>query len=312
MKRLEQLPSIAQKQLGGLEADMTLLCKIRIEAAEKKQKPARAAVLRPVLAVCAALVICVGAVMSMDLGGQDTQTPVTTAQVLDSHSAGDVPAPAAMVRTAEVPKGSITMSAGMKRQAGSLFSQSESASFPLITLQGATYRMLEEPEVLPADLLGADMGAVSEFNVEPALGSGGVVSNVVACGETVYAVQDLGGALVAANVDGVLRAFQRVSYAGGAVMGAETLADTLCASDDVAWIELEGVGRAEGEQAQELMATLLDCADYQNTAFSGSTSMQIGLSCGLTLQLMTAEDSVSACGTWSCPDFFEAFASAVQ
>ena len=124
MKRLEQLPSIAQKQLGGLEADMTLLCKIRIEAAEKKQKPTRAAVLRPVLAVCAALVICVGAVMSMDLGGQDTQTPVTTAQVLDSHSAGDVPAPAAMVRTAEVPKGSITMSAGMKRQAGSLFSQS--------------------------------------------------------------------------------------------------------------------------------------------------------------------------------------------
>ena len=33
---------------------------------------------------------------------------------------------------------------------------------------------------------------------------------------------------------------------------------------------------------------------------------------GLTLQLLTGDDSVSACGTWSCPDFFEAFAEAVQ
>lgn len=313
MKRLEQLPSIAQRQLGGLEADQTLLCKIRIEAAEKKQKPARAAMLRPALAVCAALAICVGAVASLDLGGDEGRTPVTAAQVLDSQSAGEAAAPTAQPgATADVPKGSITMSAGMKRSAGSLFSQSESASFPLLTLDGATYRMLESPAALSDELLGRDMGRVSEFNLEPALGSGGVVSNVVSCGEAVYAVRDMGGALVAAQVDGEMRVFQRVSYAGSAVIGTETLADTLCAPKDVAWIELDGMGRAEGAQAQALMATLLDYADYQNTAFSGDVPMQIGLTNGLTLQLMTGEDSVSACGTWSCPDFFEAFAQSVQ
>ena len=205
MKRLEQLPSIAKKQLGGLEADMTLLCKIRIEAAEKKQKPSRAAVLRPVLAVCAALVICVGAVAALDLGGNDGHTPVVTSQMMDSQSAGEAASPTVQPRAmADVPKGSITMSAGMKRIAGSLFSQSESASFPLLTLDGATYRMLETPTAVSADLLGEDMGKVSEFNLEPALGSGGVVSNVVSCGEPVYAVGGMGGALVAAQVDGAM------------------------------------------------------------------------------------------------------------
>ena len=40
--------------------------------------------------------------------------------------------------------------------------------------------------------------------------------------------------------------------------------------------------------------------------------MQIGLTNGLTLQLLAGEDAVSACGSWSCPDFYEAFAEAIQ
>ena len=62
----------------------------------------------------------------------------------------------------------------------------------------------------------------------------------------------------------------------------------------------------------ELMHTLLDLADYQSTGMSGSQSMRIGLSNGLILQLLAGEDTVSACGTWSCPDFFEAFAQAAK
>ena len=34
--RLEKLPEIASRQLGGLEATPTLLCKIKLEAAEEK------------------------------------------------------------------------------------------------------------------------------------------------------------------------------------------------------------------------------------------------------------------------------------
>ena len=309
MNRLEKLPDIASRQLGGLEADAKLLCKIRLEAAETRERPRMTRALKPVLAVCCALVLCVGAVMTLD--ADDGPVPMLTQEssVMDSRAAGSGAEPTAQpVAAADVPKGSISMSASMKRSAGSLFAQSTSSSFPLVTLQGATYRMLESPDGISSAMLGDEMGAVSEFNLEPALGSGGVVSNVIPTGESVYAVGDMDGALVAASVDGSLRVFQRVSYAGNAVIGAETLRDTLCEPDDVAWIAVEGMGRAEGAQAQELMATLLDYADYQSTAFSGSVPMQIGLVNGLTLQLMTGEDSVSACGTWSCPDFFEAFA----
>ena len=122
----------------------------------------------------------------------------------------------------------------------------------------------------------------------------------------------MGGALVAAQVDGNTRVFQRVSYAGTAIIGSEMLADTLCDPDDVAWMELSGKGRiSDTATAQQLMQTLVDYADYQGTAMSGSGSLCIGLKNGLTLQLLVSDESVSACGTWSCPDFFEAYDEAV-
>lgn len=306
MKRLEQLPDIASRQLGGLEAGPTLLAKIKLEAAD--QKAPRRFALRPVLAVCAALVLCVGAALTaLPRSPALPDNGLMAQNVLDSHSAGSQATAEPRV-AADVSRGSITMSAGKARAAsGSLYEQGTGSSFPLITLNGATYRMLQSPESVPSSLLGKQLGAVSEFNVEPALGSGGVVSNTVACGEPVYAVDGMDGAFVSAHVEDSMRLFQRVSYAGSAVIGSETLRDTLCAPEDVAWIEIEGLGRADGERAQSLMDTLLACAEYQSTAATGSTSMQIGLQNGLTLQLTAGEDSVSACGTWSCPEFFEDF-----
>ena len=44
---------------------------------------------------------------------------------------------------------------------------------------------------------------------------------------------------------------------------------------------------------------------------SGSGSLHIGLTNGLTLQLLVGDDTVSACGTWSCPEFFESFHEAI-
>lgn len=314
MKRLENLSEIASRQLGGLEATPTLLAKIKLEAAEQQKPRSVQAVLRPALAVCAALVLCVGAVMTLNPDDSTGIYPLPTQNVLDNHSAGSNIPPTAEPRTmGDVSKGSISMSAGSRRSSDTLFVQGESAGFPLVTLNGATYRMLETPHGLSQSLLGDELGAVTEFNIEPALGSGGVVSNAIACGEPVYAIEDQGGALVAAHVDGSLRVFQRVSYAGTAIIGSETLADTLCAASDAQWIEVEGMGRvADPATAQRLMETLLELADYKGTAFSTGSSMQIGLQNGLTLQLMVGEDSISACGMWSCPDFFEEFAAAVK
>ena len=310
MKRLENLPEIAQRQLGGLEATPTLLGKIKLEAAEKQSPVKSAQVLRPVLAVCCALVLCVGAVTALRTG-KDAVIPQPSPNMLTNRSAGSESVPTEAPRViGDVPAGSITMSAGIRRSSGTLFAEFGSASFPLITLNGATYRLLVSPSAISSSLLGEELGSVTEFNIEPALGSGGVVSNVVSRGEKVYAVSGMNGALVAANVNGALRVFQRVSYAGTAVIGQETLRDTLCDPSEVEWIAVDGLGRAEGETAQELMNTLLELADYQSTAQTGSGSMQIGLKNGIVLQLMTGEDTVSACGTWSCPDFFEELAAA--
>ena len=314
MKRLENLSDIASRQLGGLEATPTLLARIKLEAAEQQKPRSVQAFLRPALAVCAALVLCVGAALTLNPGDSSGVLPQPTQNVLDSHSAGSQTQSTAEPRTlGDIPKGSISMSAGIQRSSDSLFAQSESASFPLVTVEGATYRLLETPSALSAELLGAELGAVTEFNIEPALGSGGVVSNAVACGETVYAIGERPGALVAAPVDGSLRVFQRVSYAGTAIIGGETLADTLCAAEDVEWIEVEGLGRVEDPAAvAQLMETLLTLADYEGTAATAGASMQIGLQNGLTLQLAAGEDTISACGTWICPDFFEEFVQAVK
>ena len=204
------------------------------------------------------------------------------------------------------------MSAGSTSSHQTLFAQGQGQSFPLITMDGATYRMLQSPTGISSSLLGEELGQVTEFNVEPALSTSGMVSNVVARGETVYAISGMSGALVAAQVDGSTRAFQRVSYAGTAIIGSETLADTLCDPADVEWMELAGTGRiSDVATAQQLMQILVDYADYQSTAMSGSGSLLIGLKNGLTLQLLVSDESVSACGTWSCPDFFEAFDEAV-
>ncbi len=310
MKRLEDLPEIASRQLGGLKATPTILAKAKLRASEAKRPRAGfRRGWRPAMAVCAALVLCVGAALWVTDGGDSSLVPQPTENVLDSHSAGEEALPTQAPRhSADVPVGSITMSAGGQGSTRTLFADSQGSSFPLVMLNGATYRMLRSPNGMSSSLLGDAVGTVVEFTIEPALGTGGVVSNIVSRGETVYAVSGLGGALIAANVDGSMRVFQRVSYAGTAIIGDETLGDTLCSASDVQWMELSGVGTvSDVDDAQSLMQTLLDNADYQSTGMGGSASLQIGLSNGLTLQLLVGDDTVSACGTWSCPDFFEAF-----
>jgi hypothetical protein len=115
------------------------------------------------------------------------------------------------------------------------------------------------------------------------------------------------GTMIAANISGSLRVFQRVSYAGTATIGGESLSDVLCSADQVDWLRYGGM-TISGADAQALMQTLLDDADFQSTSMTGTDSLQIGLTNGLILQLLVGDDTVSACGTWSCPGFFEAFA----
>lgn len=310
MKALNQLPEIADRQLGGLEADARLLARIRINASEGKRQSYRTAPRWQVAtAVCCALMLCVGGVLwATDTGS----TPILVDHkhgLIDSHAAGSVEVTEAPPALSDLPGNSITMSGAGKRSNDTLFATGQGNSFPLIMVNGATYRMLTYPDGISSSLLGKELGLVNEYNLEPALGSGNIVSNAAGPGEPVFAVEGMEGAMVAARVDGSLRVFQRISYSGTAIIGDETLGDTLCDPADVDWIALRGK-TVSGKAARNLMKELLNDADFYSTAASGTGSLQIGLTNGLVLQLLVGDDVISACGSWSCPGFFEAFEAA--
>lgn len=307
MKVLNQLPEVVDRQLGGLEADARLLARIKINAAEgEKQRYRTGPRFQVVLAACCALVLCIGGVCWAMNPGETSLLPANENNPIDSYAAGSTVITTAPPAVGDLPEGAITMSGAGARSGSSLFATGQGNSFPLITVGGATYRMLTYPDGISSALLGSELGLVNEFNLEPALGSGDIVSNAANPGAPVYAISGMKGAMVAANVGGSLRVFQRVSYSGTATIGGESLGDTLCKPSHVRWISLNGT-TVSGAQAQELMQILLDDADFHSTGTSGKGSLQIGMDNGLTLQLLVGDDTVSACGTWSCPGFFEAF-----
>ena len=312
MKSLNQLPEIVERQLGGLEADTRLLARIKINAAEgKKQHYRTAPRLQVVLAACCALVLCIGGVFWAMDPGDTPLLPAKDDNPIDTYAAGSEVITTAPPAIGDLPAGTITMSGAGARSGSSLFATGQGNSFPLITVSGATYRMLTYPDGISSAMLGSELGLVNEFNLEPALASGDIVSNAADPGAPVYAVSGMKGAMIAANIGGSLRVFQRVSYSGTATIGGETLGDTLCKPSQVNWLDLNGT-TISGAQAQELMQLLLDDADFHSTGLSGKGSLQIGLNNGLTLQLLVGDDTVSACGTWSCPGFFEAFAEIAE
>jgi hypothetical protein len=297
-----------------------MLGEIKLAAARKKEKAVLRRVWRPALAICAALLLCIG-IYAQTGDERGPLSPVPSNTVLDSQTAGSgeqaTTLMAGGVRALlDVPPGSITVGGEKETPAyRNLFAKGQGSNFPLVTVGGATYRMLKTPASIQESLLGDSLGQVTEYTLEPALSTGGAVSNVVSQGETVYAVQGMKGAMAAALVEGTLRVFQRVSFAGGAIVGNEGLEDTLCAASQVVSMELSDVGVIDDAQrAQELMQVLLDNASYQSASISsgGSQSLVIEMDNGLSLQLMVGEDTVSACGSWSCPEFFEEFIVAME
>jgi hypothetical protein len=317
MNRLNDLTQIAQRGLGGLTADAKLQTRIRLAAAHPQASPWRTW-LRPipVFTIIAALCLSVVLLAEPALSPARQAGTQTARTLLDSRAAGSAGEPSS---TADDPTG---MSAGSISVGGAaentsnyrnLFASERNGNYPLIMADNAVYRLLISPTDMDASLLGATLGAITEYTLEPALSDGGMISNVVLAGETVYAVRDMQGAMVAAYVSGRLRVFQRVGFAGTAVLGSETLQDTLCGGAQATAMELTGAGIVtDPESAQKLLATLLSNAEYENASFGtdDTRSLLIALDNGLIVQLMVGADTVSACGTWSCPDFFAEYAAA--
>jgi len=299
--RLEQLPQVAEETLGGLHADPGLLHRVPKRPAARITPQGRALA----FALSLALVLGLGALTF-------SQMPQAIPQVSHQQAGSAEGLPEGSRSLADVPRDSLVLSQEDRPDYQGVWARSSGGNFPLIRLDGRYYRLLNSPTDARG-LIGQALGTVALTTDEPALDrSGDVLSSVVGTGEDVYAVNGLGGGAVAAMVEGRMRVFQRVSFAGSALIGSESLRDTLPAGAST--LQLSGVGSVtDPALVARLMDTLLSQAAFQGSQLNETgQALLIHYPNGLVLQMAVSGTSLGACGTWSCPPFFEAFQAAVQ
>ena len=299
---LEKLPEIADEMLSGLSASSALRHRILLAAQRKKiasepvftwtrKKPAYARLIPAAgMALTMALMVWFGYLYG---GGPNPVLPAPpmVQSGIRTYAAGGA--------GAEVP------------QYQSLFA-GEGVNPPLIAINGRFYRMLNTPASLPASLCAEQQfTSVSFFTEEPSLADPvGVISNVAQEGAPVYSVRGISFQTVcAAEVNGVLRLFQRVGYASSAMIGNEMFEDTFGVQGMVQSLELSGVGIIDDPAvANELVSMIGEFAEFHsNEMEAGSQTLTVRLNNGLALTLIVQDDLLSGCGVWACPEFFEEF-----
>jgi len=315
MNQLSRLDEMVDRHLGGLQASPQLLVKIKQAAGESVILAPRRYYSRLSLVACSVALLCI-TWLSWPQSGIQPGGPITYPSLLDSQPAGDVTSRDAGWEEdngwVNFSSGGISISANTV-ESQSIYAEAVGGNFPMILVDNAAYRLLKVPSEVTGDLLAGELGSIQEFTMEPALSVGGIVSNVVSQGEMVYRVQGARGAMLCAKVSGRMRVFQRVSFTGSALIGQESLTDTLCYAGDVASLTLNGAGRVDdAAMVSSLMSVLLNNAVYQSANIpSMGQTLLLELRNGLTLQMIASDGKVSACGTWACPEFFEAFSKAL-
>ena len=316
-KSLDQLKPVADEMLGGLQADERMRLAIK-RAAEAGVQPRKAPVRRYVPAVCcAALALaCVGIAaprLNTNKNNAVMLANEPAAVSIETIAAGDGAAFAGGELMADLGDNARVR---MAAPAGDSLFVHAGGDIALVTVDGAVYQMLETPRDVGNSLLGESLGDVALFDEQPSLASpkemAAGLSNVAEQGTVIYGVKGMPHAtVVAAEVEGNMRLFQRVSYAGKGPAGA-SLEDTFGVRGKVKSAELSGVGELTGEKANEVIAVLLDNASLKSTdATARRQTLTVTLENGLKLQLGVSGDMLCGCGGWSCPEFFEAFEGAL-
>lgn len=258
---------------------------------------------RVIIPAFAVVLIAVTAILYQSAGL--FRAPVSTPAV-ESIAAGDSADEKHPPARADLPVGSVNLSGSGKVSFRNLFSGNSMTSFPMICVNGAYYRMLNEPQNLSGQFLGKSLGKVSLHTSSQEADASGIISNIVLEGENVYRIQSMDGAAVSARVNGETRVFQRVS------MGGKGLPDSLSeilGTASVQEISLSGVGRVTDAGT---IRRLMQILTKRSTFLSGScsaTSQALYITCqnGVTLQLYVTGSTMMSCGSWSCGEFMEEF-----
>lgn len=314
---LQQLPETANQALAGLTASPQLRAKIQLAATEPRKKHMT---FRQVMVRIAPVACClVLGIFLVNQSGKNQNTPTSPLdhqtmsiqhQTLgNSAQEGDL--------RGDLNGSDITITSGNKGPSyRSIWATSTSETFPLIGVNGKYYRLCTSPRNVPEELLGSVIGSIEEYTTEPSLsGANAIISNVVTTGEKVYTIKDMENTLVSAEVDGQMRLFQRVSFNKNARRGKESLEDTLQVKGHVVAMELTGVGIiSSADVCEDLLDILFNCAQYESSdhIINPRQVLLLTLDNDLEVQLIVRNGSVSACGIWSCDEFFDAFTDACQ
>lgn len=318
-KKLKELPDVANATLGGISADSSLKYKIlsaaNTQPAKNKRNFSRLSIALTSVSACLVVLALTFTVFPNLFSVKTPDQPPN--DVLIQHSAaGHTDVDTSQTRALlTIPQDSMNITAGgMNVNLSSLWAAGGN-NFPLVAVDGKYYRQLTGVDV--SGNLGESLGTVEVYTDEPALApQSGFISNVAPQGSSVYAVSGLStSGLIAADVNGSVLPFQRISFAGTAILAGESLQSTLgFSSSDVNSLQLSDVGTlTDNAKAQELISFLLNNASYSSPSLGrGSQILHIQLKNGVTIQMYADDDVFSACGAWSCPDFTQAFQNALN
>ena len=304
IKELEHLAPMANEMLSGLHADETMKRRILFAANENKR---RAPMPRLVPALCcAALAIACVSAFAPRLSGTAVDAAATPMPVsIDSIAAGGEQA-APMTRVADVSGTARVRAAGGGSE--SLFRLGERRySAGCRQRRGLSHAQRARKRARrPAGQRGrhGHHGDRRALLADDDAMAGGL-SNVAEAGQTIYAVSGLdANTAVACEVGGNMRLFQRVSYAGKGP-GGLGLEDTILrprSGRRADAFRRRHADRRSGERRRRHAARPRD-AQIGGYVRKEAT-LTATLTNGLKLQLGVSGDTVSACGGWSCPEFF--------
>ena len=307
MIKPDQFKRVADETLGGLTAGPDLLNRARMQAARNAAQPLqqkRKAMTRA-LAMAMSLVLVIG--VAALVVPQLTKPAIP---VVPTMASGDASLDNAQT-SADLPRGSLVLSKEPAPRYQGVWERGAGANFPLVRVDGRFYRMLTHPQDVSA-LKGGELGQVAVFTDEPALDdSTSLLSNVAAMNAPVYAISGMGKAVVAAEVNGQVRLFQRAAFAGSALQGSESIKDVIPAGAKA--LQLSDVGTVEDPALVSKLMDILYQSSYQGSrSGGGKQALLIQYGNGIVLQLAVDGDSLSSAGTWVNPDFFEAFQAAIN
>ena len=291
-EKLQDLPRAADEALGGLQAAQGLRNRILEKANEEKVAPkGYRRWLTPVLCGCGALAVVVG----LYAGGVFGKNAPAAAAGQEGPGISVI----AQGSLPEIPDARLSADVG-----GTVTITRNASSGSMLAVDGRYY--CKQSGKVPAT--GECLGEVR--NVSDVSGQSGICSDCLDDGVLIYAIPGMEGTVVAADDGGTLRLFRRTSFGGTALVGGESLRDTL--RGDIVKIEIDGMQPLDGGDAKQLMEILFSSAvQYSSGSSTSSTAFTVTFGNGVKLKLYVSPDEglLMGCGTWKCPEFFAAYNS---